>query len=190
MTSEQFRQNLRQGQIGESLIANWMRARGRAVMPAYEKQIDTGKGPQFFAPDGAYVAPDMFVFRLVDSATGSPFVWVEAKHKTAFTWHRVSRHWTTGIDRRHYHDYLRVEALSKVPVWLMFYHSSPHPSQNDIDHGCPSYCPTGLFGNRLAYLSQHVSHESDRWGRSGMVYWAAEHLKLMATMDDLRGLSS
>lgn len=182
-----FEQNLRQGAIGESLIVRWLLARGRAVMPAYEKLIDTGKGPQLLAPSGEYVAPDLLVIRLVDS-NGEPFTWVEAKHKSHFTWHRNSHRWTTGIDRRHYQNYLKVEEITRVPVWLMFYHSSPNPSPSDLAAGCPRQCPTGLFGNRLAYLANHVSHESDRYGRSGMVYWAHEQLRLMAAMEALRAL--
>ena len=120
--------------------------------------------------------------------------WVEAKHKTVFTWHRLTERWTTGIDKRHYIEYLRVSWRTKFPVWLMFCHRESLPSDIDIRHGCPPECPTGLFGGELFRLVADESHRSQPYdpnrtgfvghGKSGMVYWAVDALTLLATKDE------
>lgn len=172
-----FQQSLKHGQIGEGIIAGWLKERGQNVLPVYEKQIDTGKGPQFFMPTGSIVAPDMFVFPSMH--------WVEAKHKTVFTWHRLTRRWVTGIDLRHYLEYQEVAKASKRPVWLMFLHTSGTPDARDLAQGCPSECPTGLYAGELLFLSRRENHRSDKWGRSGMVYWAEQTLVRVSTVEEL-----
>jgi hypothetical protein len=173
-----FDERLRQGQIGESIIARWCRSRGNSVLPVYEKEIDTGKGPRFFASD-QFAAPDMFVFPAMH--------WIEAKHKTVFTWHRASRRWCTGIDLHHYKDYLQVGEISQRPVWLLFLHRSDKPDARDIAGGCPPACPVGLFGGSLACLKWNENHRHENWGRHGMVYWAEDSLQRLATLDELLG---
>jgi hypothetical protein len=159
-----FEQNLKFGQAGETSIAKWLRARGNTVLPVYEKIIDTGKGPQIFTPDGSLVAPDFMVWK------GASVQWIEAKHKEAFTWHRLTSRWVTGIDLRHYHDYCQLGDSSPWPVWVLFLHRGGHAKDS------PNISPLGLFGNSLSYLRTHENHRSDKHGRSGMVYWSIDHL--------------
>lgn len=179
-----FTRTLAFGKVAEGRIATYMRARGWTVLPVYEIETGHGKGPQVFTPSRGLVAPDMFVFR--DNA-----VWIEAKHKTVFTWHWKTKTWTTGIDLRHYVDYCHVEEETPWPVWLMFLHDRNIPDDRDVDMGCPDTCPVGLFGNSLAYLRKHEHHRSEPrngnggWGRSGMVYWAHADLKLIAPLSRL-----
>lgn len=173
----QFDRSLARGQLGESIIAKWMRARGNSVLPVYEKEIDTGKGPRFFTPEGQRVAPDMFVMPAMQ--------WVEAKHKTVFSWHRNSRKWCTGIDLNHYAEYHQVEKISRRPVWLFFLHRVDRPDERDIRAGCPAKCPTGLFGNSLSYLERHENHRHNNWGKHGMVYWAVDALNQHETLESL-----
>lgn len=172
-----FAQHLATGQLGESKIAQWCRSRGNSVLPVYEKEIDTGKGPRLFAPQGQLVAPDMFVLPSMH--------WIEAKHKTVFSWHRISRSWLTGIDLNHYRDYLKVQEISTRPVWLLFLHREATPHGRDIEGGCPRTCPVGLFGGSLTYLQKNEHHRHTNWGRHGMVYWAAGTLTLLATLDEI-----
>lgn len=75
-----FAQTLEFGKIGESDIAYWLRDRNNCVLPIYEKEIDEGKGPRLFSPNGEHIVPDMLVLPEVE--------WIEAKHKSVFTWHR------------------------------------------------------------------------------------------------------
>lgn len=169
-----FDRTLAFGQIGESHISKWLQGRGHSVFPAYEKEINTGKGPQLFSSDGNRVLPDLLAFK------DGKAQWFEVKHKTCFTWHRLTGRWVTGIDLRHYLEYQEVAEKTRLPVWLMFYHPKAEPSDNDLSHGCPAECPTGLFCNEIGKLSECENHRSDKHGRSGMVYWADTSLLKVA----------
>lgn len=166
MLVNKFAQQLEIGQLGESAIALWLRGRGWAVLPIYDIEIQTGKGPRLFAPGGEWAAPDMLAYKAND------VIWIEAKHKTAFSWHRLTNRWVTGIDLRHYDHYCAIEDSSPWPVWLMFLHRGGQAKDSP-----PS--PAGLFGNRLKDLRQNENHRSDKWGKWGMVYWALPSLKLL-----------
>jgi len=184
-----FEHQLEVGRVAEGLIARWLMARGSSVMPAYEIEHSRGKGPQLFGMDGDLVAPDMLVF------SHKGIQWVESKHKSVFTWHRVSKRWTTGIDLRHYGDYLSVAKKTKLPVWLLFFHRESTPAATDLRHGCPAECPTGLFGREIFSLVARESHRSPHFdpsrtgitghGKSGMVYWAVDQLDLLATRQEV-----
>lgn len=189
-----FAESLAIGKVGEGLIAKYMMSRGNSVLPVYEIEKATGKGPQLFFDCGEYVAPDMIVF------TDGGVMFIEAKHKSVFSWHRKSMRWTTGIDLRHYEDYLLVSAKTKTPVWLLFYHKEDNPSANDLSFGCPNKCPTGLYGGNLAFLVSHENHRSLPYdfsrgsfvghGKSGMVYWSENILKKIATKEEVELISA
>lgn len=184
-TSKQFERQLVFGQIAETLIAKWIISRGSMVLPVYDVEIESGKGPRLFG--GKYVelvSPDLLVL----SSKGGGVQWIEAKHKTVFTWHRISGQWTTGIDKRHYEHYLKVDEQTPWPVWLLFLHQSEQPSEIDVPHGCPDKCPTGLFGRSLSELKDCENHRHDNWGKSGMVYWAHKSLKLLATLKQIHSV--
>lgn len=184
----EFDRRLESGKVAEGLIAAWLKSRGNAILPAYQVEQHTGKGPQLFSAEGAFVAPDMLAF------THEGITWIEAKHKSVFTWHRATSKWTTGIDLRHYVEYLRVSWRTKHPVWLMFYHREATPAQGDLEYGCPLECPTGLFGGELFRLVGSENHRSKPYdasrtgflghGKSGMVYWAVDVLRPLATKDE------
>lgn len=169
-----FQKNLTWGQAAETEIALWLRSRGNTVIPIYEKVIDTGKGPQVFTPDKQIVAPDILLFK------DGEFMWVEAKRKTAFTWHRITERWVTGIDLRHYYEYQEIMEHFNTDVWIFFYQMGGQAKDSP-----PS--PGGLYGNRLSFLSleDNENHRSDRHGRSGMVYWSIDKLMLFASMDEM-----
>lgn len=173
-----FEQKLSIGQLGESQIAQWLIRRGWAVLPVYEKEINSGKGPRLFTPEGQLVAFDMFAFHPGKLNA----LWIEAKHKTVFSWYRIKERWVTGIDLRHYEDYLRVADMSPWPVWLLFLHTEAYGPRDE-----PWPCPTGLFGQTLDVLREehNISHRSDKWGRSGMVYWAHDTLAQVATLSEV-----
>lgn len=174
-----FERSIEFGQIGESIISRWLQARGHAVFPAYQVEQSTGKGPQLFAASGDLVLPDLLAFR------EGRAIWFEAKHKTCFSWYRLQQRWVTGIDLRHYGEYQEVAVRTALPVWLMFWHPMAEPSRNDRESGSPATCPTGLFGNDILNLTNCESHRSDRHGRSGMVYWAHDALRRLATKDQV-----
>ncbi len=184
-----FEEKLAVGKVAEGLISQWLQARGHSVLPAYEIEKSSGKGPQLFTAEGDFVSPDLLTF------SHKGIYWVEAKHKSVFTWHRNTQQWTTGVDLRHYLDYLNVSKQTKLPVWLMFFHRESCPSDNDRKFGCPAECPTGLFGGELFGLVACENHRAPHFdtsrtgfvghGRSGMVYWSAASLKLLATTEQV-----
>lgn len=181
-----FRDQLAIGQLGESLIAQWLRRRGWNVLPAYEKEIDNGKGPRLFTAecDGRseqLVSPDLFVMRHKE------FRWIEAKHKTHFSWYGIGGYFVTGVDLHHFRDYCKVADRTELPVWLLFLHRESATWDEDIKkRGAPATCPVGLFGQEIAILRQHCSHEHPNHGRTGMIYWQpVKHLRLLARLEDM-----
>lgn len=177
-----FQDNLKIGKMGESHISMWFRKRGYTVLPVYEKIIDEGKGPQLFTPSCELVAPDMLVFKSENT------LWIEAKYKTRFSWYGIKHRFVTGIDQRHYHDYCRLAEFSKFPVWLLFLHSCSETWSDDVNKwNAPAKCPVGLFGQDIKYLMKHESHKNEKHGRTGMVYWAHETLKLIAPLEEVIG---
>jgi len=168
-----FAETLEHGQAGETFIACWLKKHGYSILPIYEKIFDTGKGPQIYTPTCELIAPDLLVYR------GDKVLWVEAKRKTAFSWHRATECWVTGIDLRHYHDYCTVADSAPWPVWLLFLHEGGQAKDS------PASSPAGLFGNTLDYLRQHENHRHESGGHAGMVYWSIDHLRLMAELADV-----
>ncbi len=170
-----------QGVLGESVIARWLRARGDTVLPVYEKEIDDGKGPRLFASNQTLIAPDMLVFSNIPAR---PVCWVEAKHKSVFSWYRIGGCWTTGIDLRHYNDYCAIGETFPHPVYLFFLHSKDR-DPNPKYASSPWPCPTGLYAQRLDVLRTKESHRSDAWAR-GMVYWGVDTLIRLASLDEIK----
>jgi len=168
-----FSASLDYGKAGESAIARWLRGRGLSVLPVYEKIVHEGKGPQLFTPDKPLIAPDLFVF-----GKGNAY-WMEAKHKTAFSWHRITGRWVTGIDLRHYADYCEIDDSTPWPVWLLFLHEGGQAKDS------PPNSPAGLFGETLSKLRLCENHRHENWGTSGMVYWARESLRHLAPLAEL-----
>lgn len=183
--SMNFADSLGIGQLGESIIARWLRRRGWNILPAYEKEIGSGKGPRLFmatgSPHDELITPDLLAM------CDKRFYWIEAKHKSVFSWYGIGSYWTTGVDRRHFYDYVRVQKETGITVWLMFLHRESQPRREDKERwpDCPDTCPTGLFGQRLGKLVYTKSHESNRHGATGMVYWGENALKRLATLDEV-----
>ena len=142
-------------------------------MPAYEKEMNDYKGPQFYTAEGKFITPDLLVFN------AEKIFWAEVKNKSAFSWHRNTQTWTTGIDLHHYEHYKRVRDISKWPVWLLFLQAGGKAKDSPADS------PSGLYGGELEYLSAKENHRSPNWGRHGMVYWAEETLKRIADYEDV-----
>lgn len=156
-----FSENLERGKVAESAIARWLMRRGHSVLPVYEKSGGEYKGPQLFTHDSSFVAPDMVAF-----ANGQT-LFIEAKHKSAFTFWRIGGVFETGINLCHYFDYIKIRDVTKIRVWLLFLHKGCTAKDSP-----PS--PAGLFGNDISILERHESHRDTRWGSSGMVYWTRD----------------
>ncbi len=174
------------GKIAETYIAIWLRrVRGFSILPIYEKEIDDGKGPRFFTPTGELVAPDILAMK------GDMVRWVEAKHKTVFTWWRIGGCWETGIDLHHYEHYCQIADSLPWNIWLLFLHEQTEDGKHDFDlNSHPWPCPTGLFAGDIRYLRQNESHRDHRWGNHGMVYWRHDTLKRIATLEEVKAAYS
>jgi hypothetical protein len=182
LSDSTFQKQLAFGQIAETVISRWLMSRGLIVLPIYDIEYHTGKGPRLFSADGSMIAPDILVIGKNRQA-----IWIEAKHKTVFSWYRIGKRWVTGIDLYHYRQYLEVEKRIQWPIWILFYHESGTPNHIDLVHGCPSSCPVGLFGAPLCDLAkkENQSHASNRHGKSGMIYWGEGNLRLLATKEQI-----
>ena len=164
-----FAEALQVGLLGEGQIARWFNSRGWDVLPAYEVQTDSGKGPRLFTANyGNLITPDLLVFN------DSQILWVEAKTKSAFTWHRITESFQTGIDSRHWRDYLTVNEVTPFPLWILFLHK---PGSRAKDTPRDKISPTGLYGQEIGKLQQTVDHEHENHGPSGMVYWQETALR-------------
>jgi hypothetical protein len=177
-----FDEKLAIGQAGESAIARWLIGRGCTVLPAYEIEISRGKGPRVYSSEGPLVSPDLGVIK--DGA----FSWVEAKHKTVFSWRRCAPgpRWETGVDLIHWTDYCRVEEVSGCPVWLLFLHRESQPWSGDAPY-LPdgATCPTGLFGISLSDARKCARTDSRH--AHGMAYWGHDDLTRLAPLAELAG---
>jgi len=163
-----FKQSLEIGKTGESEIAKWLINRGSSILPVYEIAENQFKGPAVYSADNlSIIAPDMLIFK-EGKAT-----FIEAKHKEAFSWHRISQKWVTGIDLHHYLQYQKIEETLKVPVWIMFLHRGGKAKDSEKS-------PAGLFGNSLEFLAKNENHRHENWGKSGMVYWNIDSLKKLS----------
>lgn len=178
-----FQQALAIGKAGESQISRWLQSRGNYVLPVYEKEIQEYKGPVLFRPDGSQViCPDLLTL------TKNGVAWIEAKHKSAFSYHRITKKWVTGIDLHHYEQYQSIaRELPNIKVWLLFLHRIGFLAK-DTPEGMTS--PTGLYGGNLLELTKKENHRHGNWGKSGMVYWAHDSLMKLADMDEFEERSA
>lgn len=179
-----FKEKLNIGKLGENIISAWFHQKGFSILPVYEVEGNDNKGPRMFSGGQQLIAPDIFVFREKDA------YWIEAKHKTRFSWHGKTSQWVTGIDIKHYEHYLEIDIETPWPVWLLFLHKDSTPWAEDLSRwrACPKACPVGLFGNALDKLRNTENHRDTRWGKHGMVYWARDSLIQIASMEEIERL--
>jgi len=164
----EFARHLQTGKTGESVIAGWLRSRGNHVLPVYEIAEGQYKGPQLYTCDGhELIAPDILAIG------GGKVCWVEAKNKSAFSWHRKTRRFVTGIDLHHFEQYRRVAGVTQWPVWLLFLQRGGKAKDSPES-------PAGLYGGEIMYLSANINHTHKNHGKSGMVYWAEQSLTKLA----------
>ena len=163
-----FSEKLKEGKLGESQIANWLKKRGHNILPVYEIEKGQYAGPAVYTSEGeSVIAPDMLIF-----GKGKT-VWIEAKHKDAFTLHRITGNMVTGIDLHHYREYQKIKQISEWPVWLMFLHRGGQAKDSPPSN-------SGLYCGELGYLGEHENHRHDNWGKTGMVYWAESTFKKLS----------
>ena len=98
-------------------LSAWLQARGGFILPVYDYSgLGDGKAPKLQGVDNSLVTPDLFTARQGQTR------WVEVKWKSEATWTHITQRFETGIDRRLWTHYERVEAETGIPVWLLFVH--------------------------------------------------------------------
>jgi hypothetical protein len=175
-----FDDALKFGKTGEGYLARYLIRSGFNVLPVYEIEQGQYKGPSVYSSCGRLVAPDMMAFSSRVEFEGEKCCFLEAKTKSAFTWHRITQRFTTGISRQHFYDYLKIQQNAPFTVWLMFLQLDKVAAK-DSPHG-----PSGLYGASVEWLSRKINHEhiaEDE--RKSMVYWAEQDLRYIASLDEV-----
>jgi hypothetical protein len=163
------------GQRWESAVRGLFIERGHTVLPVYDVPLHTGKGPQLLTPGRSLVAPDNLVFLRSKGPSGTPIIWAEVKAKDGFAWYRKIRSWQTGIDARHFDHYVKVEEVTRHPVWMLFVQRGNPTKDQPLD----KHQPTGVFVAKLSALRAH--NQIQRHG--AMVYWPIGALTLWAPLE-------
>ena len=176
MSRRDFISSLTIGQRYECAVRGLLCERGHTVLPVYDIPLGTGKGPQLLTPGGGLVAPDNLVFLHSQGPSGAPIVWAEVKAKDGFTWHRQTRSWQTGIDEYLFDHYVKVQGLTRHPVWLLFVQSGRATKDQPLD----TIQPVGVFVGKLSALAKRIDHK-----HGAMVYWKADALTLWASLEDV-----
>ncbi len=173
-----FAQTLAMGVAAEEALTAWLRRQGHVVLPIAQA-IGNGNGPRLYCPDAVITVPDLIVL----GTDGKP-VWLESKAKGSFSLHRTTGDWVTGIDIRHYQNYLDVMQRTGWGVWLLFVAES-------AQYGAPR---AGLYAARLDELQQREHHRwtspRNQYGKGGMVYWGVDVFEYLATLDEINAKDS
>jgi hypothetical protein len=169
-----FIADLRQGHSGENKIFNWLRHRQWTIIPAYAVSESSHVGPRILSPTADLISPDALIIR------DKQVVWIDAKTKSYATWYGIGKRFETGIDKNCWNNYLKVSKITQLPLWLLFLQESSESNPIDIErYGAPQICPTGLYCGE-SDLIRNVSHESDKRGSGGMIYWGVDSLTKLA----------
>lgn len=172
-----FEKSLKSGLIGEGIIAMWLNANGYDVLPAYEIEVSSGKGPRLFtSAHGRLITPDMLVFK------DDVICWIEAKTKSAFTWHRKTKSFQTGIDLKYWNDYLKVREYMGFNLNLFFLHKSGSVAKDTPNH---KTSPSGLYYGEITDLQKTIDHTFNGYGSYGMVYWKESDLIKLCDYDEM-----
>lgn len=175
-----FQKKLSFGRISESRIFRWLRGKGFTLIPVCDIDSDAKSGPRIFTPSESLVSPDFIMF------ANKKFLFLEAKGRHVFSWRRNTQKWECGIDRLYYRDYKKVREHFDLPLWILFLMHQSKPTPKDKLWGCPDVAPTGLYGGLIDDLDKIISHEDDRYGTGGMVYWEEEKLRKIEEAEAVR----
>jgi hypothetical protein len=137
--------------------AKWARSRGYYVSGTYDfSGKDDNKAPKLMAPPRgeSLVLPDLQCFKVTSP---DPATWMEVKWKARAVLYRKGGYRVTGINKRHWQHYQKVQHLTSAKVFVMFIHDAESEIRADT----------------LDDLRAYVSHEydGDKMGRGGMVFW-------------------
>jgi hypothetical protein len=151
----------------EEALSTWLqRQYGYYVLPTYDYSgLGDSKAPKLYKCESGLVIPDLFACR------GGSSLWMECKWKTRADWHRKTQRLATGISKRHFEHYIKVEEVSGVKVYIAFLHV-----EEDEIRIAP-----------LSKLKDSINHEYDgkKMGRAGMVFWRYDALILKGRLSEI-----
>lgn len=162
-----FEDNLAFAREIEKAVGAWLMSRGQRILPVYDYcGLAEGKPPKFTAAvqSESLVLPDLL------GAKDGNSTWFEVKFKDRADFTRKTARLETGISRRLWEHYRKVEAESGSPVWLIFAHK-----QEDE-----------LRGDAIAALTETARvYDGDKMGPAGMVFFDYLALKLLAKLSSV-----
>jgi hypothetical protein len=142
----------KKGASGEQLVARELMARMWYILPSYDYSgRENNKAPRLEGLKGRYVLPDLLAFR--DALAR----WWEVKVKASATYTRIKKRLEHGIPRRHYDDYLAVERITGIPVYLFVI---------EEDTG------TMLYGKLSELAREKRVYSGDKMSYGGMVFFS------------------
>lgn len=162
-----FEEQLERGREIEKAVAKWLMNRGQRVLPVYDYSgLAEGKAPKFTAAiqSESLVLPDLL------AAKAGKSTWFEVKFKERADFTKITNRLETGISRRLFEQYQRVEVESGCPVWLIFAHKREDELRGDALQ-------------RLAATARF--YDGGRMGRGGMVFFDYRALKFLARFSEV-----
>lgn len=112
-----FKEQLAIGKEGEHEIGNYFMNKNYSILPLY--QFEDNIAPKVFTLNNTLTSPDMFI-----SGNNKCF-WVEVK--TKFRWVNYNNIIETGINEKHYRQYLSIAEKTTLPIYLIFNHKKTPP---------------------------------------------------------------
>jgi hypothetical protein len=162
-----FEHKLALGRQAEKAVAAWLMGRGMRILPVYDYSgLDEGKAPKLTAAEEAdsLVLPDLL------SAKAGRSIWVEVKFKEHADFTYKTGRLETGISKRLWEHYQRVQAETGFPVWLVFAHL-----REDELRGAPI--------SKLREKSR--IYEGTKMGKNGMVFFDYRALRILAKLSEI-----
>ena len=149
------------GLSGEKEIGELLKKHGAYIIPKYEyNESNDNKGPGMHGISDELILPDL------DVCKNRTRVWVEVKTKTECTLHDKTGDFLHGFKKRHYDDYLRVEATSGNEVWVVFIERT-----------------TGrILCGRLVEIPIHHIYRGDLMDKGGTVFFDIKYLDPLSTL--------
>ena len=162
-----FEDKLAFGREIEKAVGAWLMNRGQRILPVYDYSgLADGKAPRFTAAvqSESLVLPDLL------GAKDGRSTWFEVKFKDRADFTHKTARLETGISKRLWDHYQKVEAESGSPVWLIFAHK-----QEDE-----------LRGDAIAALQETARvYDGDKMGPAGMVFFDYRALKFLAKLSSV-----
>jgi len=161
---EAFQRALAHAQAEERKCAGYLKALGWRVLPTTNFSGNGAPMLEADERDESLVMPDLQAFR------GGTGVWFEVKWKARATaTDRFKGRLVTGVDRRNFEHYCRVEQETQIAVAIVFIHHAEREVRVAT----------------LYVLDQITSHETDRMGRGGMVFWHYDKIPRWMSLGEL-----